>query len=482
MADNRHSSPGRRILLVEDERIVALDESRQIRSFGFDVTLAPDAAHAVREVDAAHARGEPFDLVLMDIDLGPGMDGTEAARAILARHTVPIVFLTSHQEQEMVDRVRTITRYGYILKQSGEFVLRSGIEMAFDLFDAHQREERDRIGLDNAFFRQLLDSAPEPVVVADMKAGIVHVNAEFTRLFGYTEPEVRGGNIREIIVPPEYLEESEALKVAVNAGHTVTVETVRCDRNGRRIDVEVIAKPVFFHGGQVAVFGIYRAITERKRLERMERKLLAEQKLLLKEVHHRIRNNLMSVMSLLSLRASSLSDPAAISALDESRGRIESMMMVYDSLYQKGEYRDVDLDVYLSGLVETAARGQSHREEITVHRRLGRVTISSQVAVPIGLMVYELLTNSYKHAFPNGQAGIIALTLEPHAEGFTVEVQDSGVSLPDNSDTGGFGLTLVRTLADQIGATMEVETGSGTRFRFTVPRRADAVQPQSGES
>ena len=463
-----------RILLVEDEAIVAIDTSRRVTSFGYSVSVVNHGEAAIQAVDDAHANGVPFDLVLMDIDLGTGIDGTETARAILQRHTLPIVFLTSHGEQEMVDRVRTITRYGYVLKQSGEFVLRSSIEMAFDLFAAHEREARDRIGLDNAFFRQLLDSAPEPIVVADMKAGIVHVNAEFTRLFGYTEQEVRGGNIRKIIVPPEYLQESEALKEAVNAGHTVIVDTVRCDRNGRRIEVEVMAKPVFFHGGQVAVFGIYRDITERKRLERKERRLLAEQKLLLKEVHHRIRNNFMSIMSLLTLRASSLSDPAAIAALEESRGRIESMMLIYDSLYQKGDYHEVDLDAYLGNLVEIVAMSHSHRPDIQVQRRLSPVRVSSQTGVAVGLMAYELLTNAYKHAFPQDRGGSIELILEQRDGGFTFGVEDTGVSLPRPTATtlpegGGFGLTLVRTLADQIGATMSVESAAGgTSFRFAV--------------
>ena len=131
-----------RLLLVEDEAIIALSESMTLKRSGYAVETAGSGEAAVERFGA----GEDFDLVLMDIDLGPGMDGTEAARAILATRRVPIVFLTSHSSKAMVEKVRSITRYGYIVKSSGEFVMLSTVEMALDL-TAKERdlEERDLI-------------------------------------------------------------------------------------------------------------------------------------------------------------------------------------------------------------------------------------------------------------------------------------------------------------------------------------------------
>ena len=109
------------ILLVEDEVIIALAESKTIRQFGYKVIMAHNGDEAVRG-----ATGDAgIDLVLMDIDLGKGIDGTESARRILEKKNIPIVFLTSHYEREMVERVRGITRYGYVIKNSGNFVLQS---------------------------------------------------------------------------------------------------------------------------------------------------------------------------------------------------------------------------------------------------------------------------------------------------------------------------------------------------------------------
>lgn len=125
---------------MEDEAIIAMREARIIEGFGYAVETAYRADRAV----VVGCR-EDVDLILMDIDLGDDtVDGTEVARRILANRHVPIVFLTSHSEREMVDRVRGITRYGYVLKTAGEFVLRQSIDMAFELFETMRKLERAR--------------------------------------------------------------------------------------------------------------------------------------------------------------------------------------------------------------------------------------------------------------------------------------------------------------------------------------------------
>lgn len=130
---------GKTILLVEDEALIAMDEARMLKNHGFEVITAHNARKAITAVDENN-----IDLVLMDIALGKGsMDGTEAAEIILEDHDLPIVFLTSHAEKEMVEKVKGITNYGYVLKNSGEFVLLESITMAFELFNTHQELKRE---------------------------------------------------------------------------------------------------------------------------------------------------------------------------------------------------------------------------------------------------------------------------------------------------------------------------------------------------
>lgn len=128
----------KKILLVEDEALIALNETRILQSHGFEVVTCHRGEESVEAV-----RGDPdISLVLMDVDLGEGIDGTEAARRILKIRELPVIFLTSHSEKEYVDRVRRITRYGYVLKNSGEFVLRQSIQTAYELFETKMKAQQ----------------------------------------------------------------------------------------------------------------------------------------------------------------------------------------------------------------------------------------------------------------------------------------------------------------------------------------------------
>ena len=122
----------KKILLVEDEALIAMSTAKMIEKHGFLVVTAHKGEKAVEIIE----EDPEISLILMDIDLGTGMDGTEAAQKIREKHEIPIVFLTSHSEKDYVDRVKKITRYGYVLKNSGEFVLRESINMAFELFES----------------------------------------------------------------------------------------------------------------------------------------------------------------------------------------------------------------------------------------------------------------------------------------------------------------------------------------------------------
>src|SRR6056297_2558450 len=122
----------KKILLVEDEALIAMNEAQMLKKHGYEAVIAHKGEKAVEMAD----NDPDISLILMDIDLGKGIDGTEAAQEILEKNDIPIVFLTSHSEKEYVDKVKKITNYGYVLKNSGEFVLIESINMAYTLFAA----------------------------------------------------------------------------------------------------------------------------------------------------------------------------------------------------------------------------------------------------------------------------------------------------------------------------------------------------------
>ena len=184
------SLKGKTVLLVEDESVIALSEQLILERYGLQVVVAPSGERAV----ATMAEREGIDLILMDINLGEGMDGTEAAQRILDDYDVPLIFLSSHTEREVVERTEGITSYGYIVKNSGETVLMASIKMAFRLFQAtvneraHEaalREERDRA-------RRYLNIAGVVIVALDPSFRVTLINDKGCELLGYARQDIVG--------------------------------------------------------------------------------------------------------------------------------------------------------------------------------------------------------------------------------------------------------------------------------------------------
>ncbi|HOP31186.1 MAG TPA: PAS domain S-box protein, partial [Spirochaetota bacterium] len=152
----------RKILLVEDDPVAAAITSAMLKHNGYDVVTVAGGTRAIESI----SNDSSIELILMDIDLGPGMSGPDAAREILKTNDIPIVFLTSHSEREMVYKVRAITRYGYVIKNSGDFVLLSSIEMAFELFESHMKLKKtsEQLAESEQSIRRKLDSILKPEI------------------------------------------------------------------------------------------------------------------------------------------------------------------------------------------------------------------------------------------------------------------------------------------------------------------------------
>ncbi|MFW6293780.1 MAG: PAS domain S-box protein, partial [Spirochaetota bacterium] len=193
----------RTIMLVEDEAITALAQQKTLERYGYSVVRASSGERAVETVSGESS----IDLVLMDIDLGPGIDGTEAATQILAMRDVPIVFLTGHSEKEMVDRVKHITRYGYVLKSSGEFVLIESITMAFELFEAHQQAAAAR-----DHYRSVVRLSGEIVVRFDADDRCTFANERAVEFYGKPMAELLRSDFFSFV----HVDDREATRAAVD--------------------------------------------------------------------------------------------------------------------------------------------------------------------------------------------------------------------------------------------------------------------------
>jgi len=247
------------ILIVDDEAIIAMEEAATLKNHGFHTIVAHTGEEAI-EMAAVQAG---IDLVLMDIDLGSGMDGTQAAEVILEHLDIPVLFLSSHTEPEVVEKTEGITSYGYVVKNSGETVLLASIKMAFKLHSAYielkKHEER---------FSDLAQFLPETVFETDIQGRITFVNEPSLERFGYTGDEfIRGLSFLDILVPEEHPRGIENFGKALRGELTGMVEYTARKKDGTRIPVMINTSVIFLNGRPAGLRGFLIDITRQKRDE-----------------------------------------------------------------------------------------------------------------------------------------------------------------------------------------------------------------------
>ena len=193
----RQTALKKKILLVEDEALIAMNQTRFLEKNGHEVVVARTGEEAIEAVDT----DPEITLVLMDINLGKGIDGTETAQRILEKHTIPIVFLTSHAEKEYVDRVKKITKYGYVLKNSGEFVLIESIEMAYALFEANSelKKENSVRKETEEELSSIYKHTPVLMLLVDKERKVRKANAFATQFAGTPAEEMIGKRAGEAL-------------------------------------------------------------------------------------------------------------------------------------------------------------------------------------------------------------------------------------------------------------------------------------------
>jgi two-component sensor histidine kinase len=209
-------------------------------------------------------------------------------------------------------------------------------------------------------------------------------------------------------------------------------------------------------------------ITERKQAEEKVKTSLKEKETLLHEIHHRVKNNMTVISSLLKLQAGQVNNDEAKTALMDSQNRVQSMSSIHETLYQSDNLSTVDMKTYLSSLASAIALNYSIGSKVNLLVESKNVLIGAKQASPVGLIVNELITNSFKYAFPDNQEGEIKINLQKIENQIQLEYADDGIRIPEDynwRNTKSMGLNLVKMLAEnQLDGSIDMESNNGTKF------------------
>ena len=607
----------RLILLVEDEAIIAMEEAMILRSEGYEVIQAFSGEEAVI---IAGRRNASIDMILMDIDLGSGIDGTEAARQILEFCDIPVVFLSSHTEKEIVDKTEKITSYGYIVKNFPPIILNTSIKMAHKLFLEKKRVKESNAALEEMNenlkvvnrelvkwrleeekrtkelresekrFRSIVEGAPVPIFIQTEKK-FAFLNASALKLFGANDQtELIGKNVFERFHPDYHDKIIERIKTINDKGNSVhdflKQRFIRLD--GSEVWVETVGEPIEFKGkngaivfareiavvsnadetflsdeshydslfennhaimllihpetgeiydsnpaaerfygwpreeirgmkisdintltmeeiksemslavklkrnhfhfkhrradgsvrdvevysgsitvkGKHLLYSIVYDITERLLAEDKIKSLLAEKEIIVKEVHHRVKNNLNTICSFLNLQSAKSANPETQEALAEACGRVRSMGILYERLSFSEYDGKMRFNEYFPALIKNIAAAFVIGDEVEIESFFDDSEIKAKTMFSLGIIITELVSNSFKYAFHGMKHGKIVIRIFSENEEMRLLVSDDGCGIDEASNVSGLGMRLVEMLVQQIGGKMKRTNGSGTKYEI----------------
>ena len=350
--------------------------------------------------------------------------------------------------------------------------------------------DRKRAEGENLRLATAIEQAAEGVMITDLKARIQYVNPAFTKITGYNSAEALGQNPRLLKSGKHDLKFYEEMWTSILSGKTWHGEIINRRRDGTLYTEEMTITPVRDAGGVITSFiAIKQDVTDRKQQEELIRASLREKEMFLKEIHHRVKNKLQVISSLLQLRAGAIRDEEVLDVFRQSQTRVRTMALIHEKLYRSKDFARIDFSEYTVSLVTDLFHSyQVNPEAVSFAVSGDQLLLGLDKAIPCALIMNELVSNSLKHAFPRGpggnvgflpatvladspgQRGLITLALTASGDGKArLVVRDNGRGFPGSVDfrhTQSLGLQLVNALTEQLNGTVQMRADGGTEFQI----------------
>jgi PAS domain S-box-containing protein len=446
--------------------------------------------------------GQPFDILLADENLNPKCAWIDELIDKGAINNTEKVFTTKNGRKIPVVFSASILR-----DKDGR--IQGIVSVAHDITERKKAEKA--IVEKEKEYRTILSTTMDGFWITDINGRFLDVNDAYCRLIGYSRAELLAMGIQDIEEKERPEETRQRITRIREVGFDRFETRHRC-KDGRIVDVEVSVN--YLGGDEGRLFVFLRDITERKRAEtallRFNEELekgirertaslhrtseqlkdeilqheFAEKRLqesvdekivLLREIHHRVKNNLQIIGSLLNLQSRYIREEGTLRAIRESQTRVKAMALVHEKLYQSKDISKIDLGNYINSVgrsmfdfYDTRGKGISFRTDIQ------DIFVSINSAIPIGLIINELVSNSLKHAFPEGRRGEIAISIRKENNTLSIVYRDNGVGLPVDLDwrnTDSLGLKLVISLVEQMSGSIELDRTAGTTFTIILQEK-----------
>jgi PAS domain S-box-containing protein len=309
------------------------------------------------------------------------------------------------------------------------------------------------------------------VLIADPDGVIEWVNDGFLLMFGLAKENVIGQKIPGIKV---YQNVGQEITDAVREKRSRIFESNVNTHEQENIWISTTLTPIYEESGNLKkIVLVDTDITVGKNLQRQIEASLKEKDILLKEIHHRVKNNLQIIISLLNLQSDYIKDEQTLKAVTDGQNRVRSMALVHEKFYQSEELSQIDFGEYLEKLCQYLYQSYGDRtDRIHVKINAGAVALDMDTAMPCGLLVNEIVSNSYKYAFPGSREGNIIINLNSSDREVIMEIGDDGVGLKPGFDihsAESLGMQLILALTSQVDGNLELDTSNGTHFKIVFP-------------
>lgn len=465
----------RRVLVVDDDDSLRNLIIKTLQKYGIHSTGAATGAEALEYIGA-----DPSVVMLLDQNL-PDMTGRDVIGVLGSRCTnSPFVMMTGQGDERLAVEMMKLGAADYLIKDTNFIDLLPGaMERLFRNLETEARLRTAEAELSES--REKLSSIlnnSEDVIWSSTWPDMVplFVSPSAGKVFGYPAGDfMKAPSLwKKIINKDDLPEVSKAMaELPVYGRYEIEIRMIKPDGSQRwqRYNMYLVYDAA---GEPVRIDGTVRDITARKNAEQALQQQLQDKETLLKETHHRIKNNITSIAGLLSLQAGTVSSPEAVSALQSAITRVKSMSDLYDKMLMKNEYREVVVGDYLGGLVDSVVSIFSCDVPISVVKEFDSFTLDPKTLFPLGIIVNELLTNAMKYAFTGRDSGLFCISARVNDRHVSVCLSDNGRGFPEGFDikkTDGFGLSLVQMFCQQLKGRFLTENHDGTRFiiEFDIP-------------